>query len=104
MLADLDGDGSDEIVIADAWTGWAFQRDAAGKWHPAARLTSDNLSCADALQALRAGTFTVGLATTAEMARDRIKGQRVHVTESRRLGGGAYFVYQLGSQPAIRCW
>jgi hypothetical protein len=59
-LIDLDGDGTDEVVIVDGgdtvvWWGTVMKLGANGKWAPVATLSSPH--CAGDLEALRAGTY-----------------------------------------------
>jgi hypothetical protein len=60
VLADLDGDGTDEVIVvsnADGtyWWGTVMKAGADGQWAPVATLPSPH--CAGEIEALRAGTY-----------------------------------------------
>jgi hypothetical protein len=61
MLADLDGDGADEVIVMSGtdtplyWWGTVMKLGADGLWAPVATLPSPH--CAGEIEALRAGTY-----------------------------------------------
>jgi hypothetical protein len=57
-LVNLDGQGTDEVVIPEYNTAWVFHQDSAGRWDVVGELVV-TMPCKEAVTALKQGTFTL---------------------------------------------